>query len=422
MKDSYSFDRDEAGLDESFRKHAGAYQRIFERCGIETHEVAGRVGDDGRQRSRSTSSRRPARARTRSSPARTATTRPTSRSRAAVPPRADFPDRLDAPAGGRDARRQRRSRRSRSSSASTRARPRRRCRSSRPTARSCSALVRGDDRLERDEAGRRARRRPPARRRTRRSARRSAPSGGSLGPVGFAGDVIADETLREGQFVAGANRDGVAPARRRGRPRLPAALRRPARVRGGRPLPVCGGALTLPDRDRGRPHLQARHALLGAARGDVPGRGRHGEAAGHGQLRDRPGPHHGRRGRAAPRRERDRLAARRSRRTTSMWSRCRASRSRPRRPRARSTRPGRTSSSTTATRDAGEKFADADLIGLPLRVTVGKKTLEDGMVDVRDRASGEERRVPARRAGEHRLDGRGAAGSARSRSGRPSSG
>ena len=33
----------------------------------------------------------------------------------------------------------------------------------------------------------------------------------------------------------------------------------------------------------------------------------------------------------------------------------------------------------------GEKFADADLIGLPIRVTVGKKTLEDGKVDVRDR-------------------------------------
>jgi len=43
---------------------------------------------------------------------------------------------------------------------------------------------------------------------------------------------------------------------------------------------------------------------------------------------------------------------------------------------------------------AGEKFADADLIGIPLRVTVGKKTLEDGAVDVRDRATGEERRVP----------------------------
>jgi prolyl-tRNA synthetase len=44
-------------------------------------------------------------------------------------------------------------------------------------------------------------------------------------------------------------------------------------------------------------------------------------------------------------------------------------------------------------RRAGEKFADADLIGAPVRITVGKKTLEDGGVDVRDRATGEERRV-----------------------------
>jgi len=43
---------------------------------------------------------------------------------------------------------------------------------------------------------------------------------------------------------------------------------------------------------------------------------------------------------------------------------------------------------------AGEKFADADLIGIPVRVTVGKKTLDDGAVDVRDRATGSERRVP----------------------------
>ena len=42
---------------------------------------------------------------------------------------------------------------------------------------------------------------------------------------------------------------------------------------------------------------------------------------------------------------------------------------------------------------AGEKFADADLIGCPLRITVGKKTAEDGAVDVRERESGEERRV-----------------------------
>jgi len=43
---------------------------------------------------------------------------------------------------------------------------------------------------------------------------------------------------------------------------------------------------------------------------------------------------------------------------------------------------------------AGEKFADADLIGIPVRITAGKKSLEDGRVDVRDRETGDERRVP----------------------------
>ena len=42
---------------------------------------------------------------------------------------------------------------------------------------------------------------------------------------------------------------------------------------------------------------------------------------------------------------------------------------------------------------AGEKFADADLIGCPFRVTAGRKSLEDGKVDVRDRAGGAEKRL-----------------------------
>jgi prolyl-tRNA synthetase len=49
---------------------------------------------------------------------------------------------------------------------------------------------------------------------------------------------------------------------------------------------------------------------------------------------------------------------------------------------------------------AGEKFADADLIGCPIRVTVGKKTLDDGAVDVRDRATGREQRVELERVRE----------------------
>ena len=42
---------------------------------------------------------------------------------------------------------------------------------------------------------------------------------------------------------------------------------------------------------------------------------------------------------------------------------------------------------------AGEKFADADLIGCPLRVTAGRKSLDDGKVDVRNRADGAEKRL-----------------------------
>ena len=43
----------------------------------------------------------------------------------------------------------------------------------------------------------------------------------------------------------------------------------------------------------------------------------------------------------------------------------------------------------------GEKFADADLVGCPLRVIVGKKTLDDGAVDVRRRDGSSEGRVLA---------------------------
>jgi len=48
----------------------------------------------------------------------------------------------------------------------------------------------------------------------------------------------------------------------------------------------------------------------------------------------------------------------------------------------------------------GEKFADADLIGSPVRVTAGKKSLEDGAVDVRDRRTGAERRVSVETLGD----------------------
>jgi prolyl-tRNA synthetase len=47
MKDSYSFDLDDAGLAESYRRHRGAYQRIFDRLGLRYTIVAAASGAMG---------------------------------------------------------------------------------------------------------------------------------------------------------------------------------------------------------------------------------------------------------------------------------------------------------------------------------------------------------------------------------------
>jgi prolyl-tRNA synthetase len=44
MKDSYSFDRDVEGLQRSYDLHVGAYDRIFERCGLRWYRVEADVG------------------------------------------------------------------------------------------------------------------------------------------------------------------------------------------------------------------------------------------------------------------------------------------------------------------------------------------------------------------------------------------
>lgn len=52
MKDSYSFDIDEAGLDASYQKHYNAYVRIFTRCGLQFLSVdadSGAMGGSGSQ-------------------------------------------------------------------------------------------------------------------------------------------------------------------------------------------------------------------------------------------------------------------------------------------------------------------------------------------------------------------------------------
>ncbi|MFN8203422.1 MAG: proline--tRNA ligase [Solirubrobacteraceae bacterium] len=44
MKDSYTFDRDAAGLEEGYRRHIAAYDRIFDRTGLEWYRVESDVG------------------------------------------------------------------------------------------------------------------------------------------------------------------------------------------------------------------------------------------------------------------------------------------------------------------------------------------------------------------------------------------
>ncbi len=47
MKDSYTFDRDREGLDVGYEKHREAYDRIFDRCGLEWYRVESDVGAMG---------------------------------------------------------------------------------------------------------------------------------------------------------------------------------------------------------------------------------------------------------------------------------------------------------------------------------------------------------------------------------------
>jgi prolyl-tRNA synthetase len=207
--------------------------------------------------------------------------------------------------------------------------------------------------------------------------------------------VVADETLREGQFVAGANRDGFhlrgVETGRDYEPRF-ADLREP---REGDRCPECGGLLTFQTAievghifNFGAKYSEPLDAtfldedgtekpLIGGSYGIGPGRI---IAAVIEQNHDENG------------------IAGWPRSITPYDAHVIALPGLEERAEAVAARLEEGGASVLLDdRDlrAGEKFADADLIGIPVRVTVGKKTLDDGAVDVRDRATGEERRVPA---------------------------
>jgi prolyl-tRNA synthetase len=394
MKDAYSFDRDEEGLAVSFKKHWEAYDRIFERCGVEVRPVEAESGEMGG--SESIDFLAPA-----GSGENTLVTCERGDYAAdleiarGVPRRPEFPGHLDAPVEietpgietiealaellGIDA------------AATSKAMP---------VVRDGTvvlALVRGDDRLE--EAKLASLLGGDVRLASEEEIRAAfGADPGSLGPVGFDGEVVADEALREGQFVAGANRTGRhLRGVEHGRD-FEARFADIREAQEGDSCPRCGGAL------RFETAIELGHIFKLGTYYSTPLRAMYLDESGReqhivmGSYGIGPGrvmaaaveQHHDEHGIVWPRsiapydvhvvalpgldEQADEVA-------TALEAH------------------GHEVLLDDRDQRAGEKFADADLIGCPVRVTVGKKTLDDGAVDVRDRSTGEERRVPTAELG-----------------------
>ena len=238
------------------------------------------------------------------------------------------------------------------------------------------ALVRGDDRLDEAKlaaalgAGSR-----PAPTDEIREAFGAEP--GSLGPVGFRGRIVLDDALREGQFVAGANRTGYhLHGVEHGRD-FEAEVADIRLSREGDACPRCGGALrfqtaievghifklgTFYSVPLGATYLDEQSVerpIVMGSYGIGPGRVL---AAVVEQRHDDRGIVWPALDRAVRRpRARARPAARpRSRRSRSTWRRSSRDAGHDVLLDDRDARPG-------------EKFADADLLGCPFRVTVGQE-------------------------------------------------
>ena len=393
MKDSYSFDRDEEGLERSFRAHEKAYHRIFERCGLEYYAVQAESGMMGG--SESVDFLAPS-----GSGENTLVTCENGDYAAdlevarGIPRAPEFPERLDAPSEvetpgvttiealaeflGVDA------------AATSKAMP-----VVQQDGTLVLALVRGDDRLEEAKTvaalGSGVR---PATEDEIRSAFGADP--GSIGPVGYPGPILADETLREGQFVVGANRTGWhlrGAEHGRDFEATFADIREP---REGDSCPKCGGRLGFQTAfEVGHIFKLGTHYTvpLGATFLDEGGVERAIVMGSYGI-----GP--GRIMAAAVEQRHDEHGI--------AWPRSLA----PYEAEVVAIGAAGAEAVEIAERVAGdldaaglevllddrdlrpgEKFADADLIGCPVRVTVGKKTLEDGSADVLRRSDRAEERV-----------------------------
>ena len=388
MKDSYTFDADEAGLDAAFDRHAQAYARIFERCGLEAYLVEAESGTMGGKESSGflapTGSGENELMRCDNGDyfadveAARGTPRP-----AELPPALDAPEVVDTP--GVTTIEEVANLLGIAESATSKALP------VVTGDRLVLALVRGDDRLspEKLETLFEAAFRPATEDEIRAAF---GAGGGSLGPVAVDLEVIADEALREGQYVAGANEDGKhlrgVQAGRDYEPTF-ADIRQ---AKDGDACPECGGTLhvqtaievghifklgtfhskafgaTFLDEDgQEKPLLMGSYGIGLARTMAAVVEQSHDEngivwpqsvAPYDAHVVVLPGA--------------EEIAERAAEALSAA---------------------GLEVLLDDRDQRAGEKFADADLIGCPIRVTAGRKSLEDGKVDVRNRASGVENRL-----------------------------
>jgi prolyl-tRNA synthetase len=390
MKDSYSLDRDEAGLDRSFDAHKRAYERILERCGLEAYYVVAESGFMGGRESSGFMA-----------PAETGENILVRCENGdyfadydaarGIPRAPVFPEPLDRPEEvetpgvatiealaeflGVDP------------AATSKAMP------VMVGERPVLGLIRGDDRLSEEklvtalgEAYR------PMTDEEIRSV--FGAGGGSLGPVAVTVDIVADEALREGQFVAGANRDGWhLRGVQAGRDYNPifADIRQ---ANAGDACPECGGRLVE------QTAIELGHIFklgtfysvpFGATFLDEDGEEKPLVMGSYG---------------IGPARTMAAIVEQHHDENGIMWPASVA----PYHVHVVAL-PGLEEQAQAAAealdaagldvllddRDlrAGEKFADADLVGCPIRVTVGKKAREEGKVDVRKRVKGEDEPVPS---------------------------
>ena len=400
MKDSYSFDRDAEGLETSFQLHKGAYDRIFERCGLEVYPVQAESGMMGGSASMDYLAPAAAGENTLVTCERGDYAADLEIARG-IPRAPEFPAALDAPEDvetpgattiedlatmlGID------------HAATSKAMP------VVADGRVVLALVRGDDRLDDmkmvEALGEAVR---PATEDEIRETFGADP--GSIGPVGVAVEVVADEALREGQFVSGANRTGHHLRGVQAGRDFEARFANIREVREGDSCPKCGGTLRL------QTAIEVGHIFKLETRYTKPLEATFLDEDGKEKLLIM-----GSYG-IGPARTMAAIVEQHHDEQGIQWPRSVAPYdvhlvALP----GLEERAGEVAAKLDAAGDAvllddrdqraGEKFADADLIGLPVRVTVGKKTLEDDAVDVRSRETGEEQRVAIADLGSLRADG-----------------